>query len=73
MIVSVKGPVITYTSDANDFILTVVQGVDGNSFSLLSNATGTWDFSSGRNLDNLALLLTEARAHAEANAIDWEL
>lgn len=73
MIVTIKGPVVTYTADANDFILTVVQGVDGNTFSVTSNATGTWDFASGRNLDNLATLLTEAKAHANANGIDWEL
>jgi hypothetical protein len=32
---------------------------------------GMWEYASGNNLDNLAALIIEAKAHATANGIAW--
>jgi hypothetical protein len=32
---------------------------------------GMWEYASGNNLDNLAALIIEAKAHAVANGINW--
>lgn len=32
---------------------------------------GGWEYGSGINLDNLAALIVDAKAHAEANGINW--
>lgn len=32
---------------------------------------GGWEYESGLNLDNLATLIVDAKAHAVANGINW--
>lgn len=44
--------------------------VGGGAFNILPQVGG-WEYGSGVNLDNLAALIVSAKAHAEANGINW--
>ena len=44
--------------------------VGGGGVTLLPQV-GEWSYASGVNLDNLAALIVEAKAHAVANGINW--
>ncbi|CAB4166707.1 hypothetical protein UFOVP835_52 [uncultured Caudovirales phage] len=39
---------------------------------LILPQVGVWEYSSGRNLDNLAELIIEAKAHALTQGITWD-
>lgn len=56
----------TYIAATGDWRLFVGQG----RFEILPQV-GSYEYSSGANLDNLAALIVEAKAHATANGIDW--
>jgi hypothetical protein len=44
--------------------------IGGGAFNILPQVGG-WDYGSGVNLDNLAQLIVDAKAHAVANGINW--
>lgn len=44
--------------------------VGGGAFIILPQVGG-YEYASGLNLDNLAALIVDAKAHAQANGIDW--
>jgi hypothetical protein len=56
----------TYIADSGDWRLFV----GGGSFTILPQVGG-YDYASGINLDNLAALIVNAKAHAVANGINW--
>lgn len=56
----------TYAADTGDWRLFV----SDEKFEILPQV-GVWEYSSGANLDNLAALIVEAKAHAIAHGIDW--
>jgi hypothetical protein len=58
---------VLYLSDSGDWALQV----SNESFEILPQV-GTLVYQSGSNLDNLANLIVEAKAHAIANGITWQ-
>jgi hypothetical protein len=58
---------ILYLSDSGDWGLQV----SNENFEILPQ-TGGLVYESGANLDNLAQLITEAKAHAIQNGITWQ-
>jgi len=56
-----------YISDVGDWRLDIGDG----RFDILPQV-GTFNYSSGTNLDSLAALIVAAKAHAIANDINWE-
>lgn len=58
--------VFVYVATTGDWRVSV----GGGSFEILPQVGG-WEYSSGINLDNLAALIVDAKAHAEANGINW--
>lgn len=56
-----------YIAATGDWRLDVSQ----NRFEILPQVGG-WEYASGTNLDNLAALIVEAKAHAIAQGIVWE-
>jgi hypothetical protein len=58
---------ILYLSDSGDWGLRV----SDENFEILPQVGG-WAYQSGANLDNLAQLITEAKAHAIQNGIIWQ-
>jgi hypothetical protein len=57
---------ITYITDTGDWRLVVGDGV----FEILPQV-GLWEYTSGINLDNLAALITDAKADALARGVNW--
>lgn len=57
-----------YTAASGDWRLDVAEG----KFVILPIATGTLEYQSGVNLDNLAGLIVAAKADAVARGIAWE-
>jgi len=55
-----------YVASSGDWRLLVGLGA----FTILPQVGGL-EYASGVNLDNLAALIVSAKAHAEANGIDW--
>lgn len=55
-----------YVASSGDWRLLIGLG----RFEILPQVGG-WEYASGINLDNLAALIVEAKAHAMANGIDW--
>jgi hypothetical protein len=55
-----------YVASSGDWRLLVGLG----RFDILPQVGG-WEYSSGINLDNLAALIVDAKAHAVANGINW--
>ena len=53
-------------ADSGDWRISVGAG----RFDVLPQVGG-WEYSSGVNLDNLASLIVDAKAHAVANGISW--
>lgn len=64
-VISLPG-VFLYVATTGDWRISV----GGGSFEILPQVGG-WEYSSGINLDNLAALIVEAKAHAIANGINW--
>jgi hypothetical protein len=58
---------ILYLSDSGDWGLQI----SNESFEILPQVGG-WAYQSGANLDNLAQLITDAKAHAIENEITWQ-
>lgn len=58
--------VFEYISSSGDWRLLV----GGGAFNILPQVGG-YEYGSGVNLDNLAALIVDAKAHAEANGINW--
>ena len=58
---------ILYLSDGGDWALQV----SNESFEILPQAGGLV-YQSGTNIDNLAQLIVEAKAHAIQNGITWQ-
>jgi hypothetical protein len=58
---------ILYISDAGDWGLRVT-----NEQKEILPQVGGWTYQSGANLDNLAQLIIEAKAHAIQNGITWQ-
>jgi len=56
----------TYIAATGDWRLFVADG----QFEIMPQVGG-WKYASGINLDNLASLIVEAKAHAMANGINW--
>ena len=59
---------ILYLSDGGDWALQV----SNESFEILPQGGGGLVYQSGTNLDNLAQLIIEAKAHAIENEITWQ-
>lgn len=57
----------TYVADSGDWRLHVGDGT----FTIMPQV-GQWAYESGLNLDTLAQLIVDAKAHAVANGINWE-
>jgi len=55
-----------YIASTGDWRLDVSQGRIE-----IQPQVGGWEYASGTNVDNLAALIIEARAHAVANGINW--
>lgn len=55
-----------YVASTGDWRLFVGNGA----FNILPQV-GQFEYSSGVNLDNLAALIVDAKAHAQANGINW--
>lgn len=55
-----------YVASSGDWRLLVGNGA----FTILPQV-GLWEYASGINLDNLAALIVDAKAHAVANGINW--
>jgi hypothetical protein len=55
-----------YIAETGDWRLLV-----GNGVFEIQPQVGGWEYSSGVNLDNLASLIVSAKAHAEANGVNW--
>ena len=55
-----------YIAETGDWRLRVANG----SFRILPQV-GDLEYGSGNNLDNLASLIVAAKAHAQANGINW--
>lgn len=64
---TIKTESIMYISDGGDWALRVTS----TEFEILPQVGGLI-YASGVNLDNLAALIVEAKAHAVANGIDWD-
>jgi hypothetical protein len=56
-----------YLSDSGDWAIEINE----DNFEILPQ-TGRLIYQSGTNLDNLANLIVEAKAHAVANGIQWQ-
>ena len=56
----------TYVAETGDWRLFI----SAEKFEILPQV-GAWEYSSGINLDNLAALIVDAKAHATSNGIDW--
>jgi hypothetical protein len=67
MTVITKTDSILYLSSSGDWGLRV----SDENFEILPQVGG-WTYQSGANLDNLAQLITEAKAHAIQNGITWQ-
>ena len=62
-------------SEPSSFIYIAATGdwrlmVGNGRFDILPQVGG-WEYASGINLDNLAKLIVDAKAHATANGINW--
>lgn len=55
-----------YVASSGDWRLFV-----GNGAFIIMPQVGAWEYGSGVNLDNLAALIVDAKAHATANGINW--
>ena len=55
-----------YVADSGDWRLSV----GGGAFEILPQVGGL-SYTSGLNLDSLAALIVEAKAHATANGVNW--
>lgn len=55
-----------YVAGTGDWRLLV-----GNGTFEIQPQVGAWEYGSGINLDNLATLIVDAKAHAIANGINW--
>jgi hypothetical protein len=55
-----------YIADTGDWRIVV-----GNGAFDIQPQVGGYEYSSGINLDNLAVLIVAAKAHATANGINW--
>lgn len=55
-----------YVASSGDWRLLV-----GNGAFIILPQVGGLEYASGINLDNLAALIVDAKAHATANGIDW--
>jgi hypothetical protein len=64
-IVSYPGAFL-YIAETGDWRLYVATGVFR-----VDPQVGAWEYGSGVNLDNLAGLIVQAKAHAIANGINW--
>ena len=67
MIITKQTESITYLSDTGDWALMV----SNNNYEILPQVGGLI-YQSGVNLDNLANLIVEAKAHAIENGIIWQ-
>lgn len=56
----------TYVADSGDWRIYVGDGM----FTIMPQV-GMWTYESGANLDTLAQLIIDAKAHAVANGINW--
>ena len=56
-----------YIAQSGDWRLDIA-----NDHFIILPQVGVWEYQSGRNLDNLATLIVEAKAHAIANGINWQ-
>lgn len=66
MIVKHEPGTFTYIAETGDWRIIVRNGFFG-----ISPQVGELEYTSGTNLDNLAALIVEAKAHAVANGIIW--
>lgn len=66
MIVEHEPGTFTYIAETGDWRVII-----GNGYFTILPQVGEFEYASGINLDNLASLIIEAKAHAIQNGINW--